>query len=74
VAPVVVVRRSGRPGCIRSIGAVRSSAWTWDFASTHSTIAFCGGAMYRPTTSVTFPTSSGVGGELERLDPPRLHP
>jgi hypothetical protein len=53
------VRRSGRPGCIGSIGAVRSSAWTWDFASTQSTIAFCGGTMYRPTTSVTFPTSSG---------------
>jgi len=31
-------RRRGR------IGAVRSSAWTWLFSSTHSTIAFSGGS------------------------------
>jgi hypothetical protein len=41
------VRRSGRPGCIGSIGAVRSNAWIWDFSSTHSTIAFYGGAAGR---------------------------
>lgn len=28
-------------------------------SSMQSTIAFCGGARYKPTTSVTFPTSSG---------------
>ncbi len=31
----------------------------WDFSSTHNTIAFSGGHKYKPTTSVTFPTSSG---------------
>ena len=27
---------------------MRSSAWIWDFSSTHSTIAFSGGARYKP--------------------------
>src|SRR4029077_7087484 len=30
-----------------------------DFSSTHSTIAFSGGARYSPQMSVTLPTSSG---------------
>jgi hypothetical protein len=47
------------PGCIGSIGAVRSNAWIWLFSSMHSTIAFSGGARYNPTMSVTFATSSG---------------
>ena len=38
---------------------MRSRAWIWDFSSTHSTIAFSGGARYSPQMSVTFPTSSG---------------
>lgn len=53
------MRFSASPTRIGSIGAVRSSAWIWDFSSTQSTIAFSGGATYRPTTSVTFATSSG---------------
>ncbi len=53
------MRRAGSPGCIGSIGAVRSSAWICDFSSTHSTIAFSGGARYSPTTSVTLATNSG---------------
>ncbi len=44
---------------VRNIFCVRSSAWIWDFSSTHNTIAFSGGAKYRPTTSVTFAISSG---------------
>ena len=39
VADVVVGAPAGSPGIIGSIGAVRSSAWIWDFSSTHSTIA-----------------------------------
>jgi hypothetical protein len=31
-------------GCMGSIGAVRSSAWIWDFSSMQSTTAFSGGA------------------------------
>lgn len=46
-AVVVVVVKSGarsRPSCMGRIGTVRSRAWVWDFSSTHSTIAFYGGA------------------------------
>lgn len=32
------------PGCIGSIGAVRSNAWICDFSSMHKTVAFSGGA------------------------------
>jgi hypothetical protein len=53
-----------------SIGAVRSRAWIWDFSSTHSTTAFCGGARYRPTTSVTLATSSG---SVENLNVSERH-
>ena len=63
------VRRSIPPGCMGSIGAVRSRAWIWDFSSTHSTTALSGGARYRPTTSVTLPTSSG---SVEYLKVPDL--
>src|SRR5215217_1705558 len=47
------VRRSGSPGIIGSTGAERSSAWIWDFSSTHNTSAFSGGSRYNPTTSRT---------------------
>lgn len=36
----------------------------------HSTTAFCGGARYRPTTSVTLPTNSG---SVENLNVSDLH-
>ena len=36
-------RAAGVPGSIGRIGAVRSSAWIWDFSSTHSTTARSGG-------------------------------
>jgi hypothetical protein len=32
-----------QPGRNGSIGAVRSRAWIWDFSSTLTTTAFCGG-------------------------------
>ena len=50
---------SGSPGRSGRIGAVRSSAWIWDFSSTHSTTAFSGGSRYSPTTSRTLASSSG---------------
>ena len=39
-----------------------------DFSSTHSTIAFSGGARYSPTMSVTFATSSGSVENLNVSD------
>ena len=52
-------RCSIRPSAMGGIGTVRSKTWIWDLSSTPSTIAFSGGARYRPQTSVTLPTSSG---------------
>src|SRR6266446_5367899 len=43
-----------RPFFIGSDGWVRSSAWIWDFSSTHSTTALSGGFRYSPTTSMSF--------------------
>ena len=51
-----------RPFFIGSDGWVRSSAWTEDFSSMHSTIACSGGFRYNPTTSISF--SSNVGSLL----------
>src|SRR6516225_9883552 len=48
-----------RPFFIGSDGCDRSSAWTWDFSSMHSTIAFSGGLRYSPTTSVSFSSNAG---------------
>jgi len=42
--PGVPERRSIRCGAIGRTGAVRSSAWIWDFSSTHRTIASVGGS------------------------------
>ena len=67
VPDVVVGARSSDAGCIGSIGAVRSSAWIWDFSSTHNTIAFSGGSRYSPTTSMTLATSSGSVENLNDL-------
>jgi transposase len=64
------VWRSGMPGRIGSIGAVRSRAWTWDFSSTDSTIAFSGGLRYSPTTSRTLASSSG---SVENLNVSHRH-
>jgi hypothetical protein len=47
------------PGSGGNKGWVRSRAWTWDFSSTHRTIARSGGLKYRPTTSRTFSTNKG---------------
>ena len=47
------------PGSIGNTGWERSSAWIWDFSSTHSTTARSGGLWYSPTTSTTFSTNSG---------------
>src|SRR5438445_11921574 len=52
------------PGASGRIGAVRFSACTWLFSSTHSTIARSGGFIYNPTMSRTFSTN---GGSLENL-------
>jgi len=69
--PLVVMGAPfGQPGCIGNIGAVRSNAWIWDFSSTHSTIAFSGGARYNPTTSVTLATS---WGSVENLNVSTRH-
>src|ERR1039458_8332087 len=54
------------PGIIGSTGWDRSSAWIWDFSSTHSTTALSGGLWYRPTTSTTFSMNSG---SVEILNP-----
>jgi hypothetical protein len=59
VPDVVVVRFSGSSGRSGRIGAVRSKAWTCDFSSTESTIAFSGGCRYRSTTSLTLASSCG---------------
>jgi glyoxylate carboligase len=53
------VARSGVPGSIGKIGAVRSRAWIWDFSSTQSTTARSGGLRYTPTTSLTLATTCG---------------
>ena len=53
------VRRSGMPGIIGSTGWERSSAWIWDFSSTHSTKARSGGLKYNPTMSRTLSMNSG---------------
>src|SRR5678815_856552 len=47
------------PGIIGSTGWERSSAWIWDFSSTHNTTAASGGSRYRPTTSYTLSTNNG---------------
>ena len=44
VALVVVGGLLGQAGPDGRIGWVRLSAWIWDFSSTQSTIAFCGGS------------------------------
>ena len=62
------------PGCIGSVFWVRSSAWIWDFSSTHSTTAFSGGCQVQPDHVGDLGDQLGVGGELERLGPPRLDP
>jgi hypothetical protein len=66
-------RCSISPRCRGGIGWVRSSAWIWDFSSTHSTTAFSGRARSRPSTSVTLPTSSGSVENPERLVPSAAH-
>ena len=43
VALVVVASPAGWPGRIGSMGWLRSSAWIWDFSSTHRTMAWSGG-------------------------------
>ncbi len=47
------------PGRSGRIGAVGSSAWIWDFSSTLTTTALCGGFRYSPTTSRILASSSG---------------
>src|SRR6266567_689426 len=42
-----------------SIGCDLSNAWTCDFSSAHSTMAFSGGSIYNPTISVIFASSCG---------------
>ena len=54
--------------------AERSSAWIWDFSSTHSTSACSGGSRYSPTTSRTLSMNSGSVRQLERLGQVRLEP
>ena len=51
VALVVVGHGAATPFFSGSPGCVRSSAWIWDFSSTHSTSALSGGLRYSPTTS-----------------------
>src|SRR5947209_9838098 len=68
VATVVIGLFSGIPGRIGSIGAVRSSAWIWDFSSTESTTALSGGFRYKPTTSRTLASSSGSVENLNVSD------
>src|SRR6266568_857371 len=53
------------PGSIGSTGCERSSAWIWDFSSTHSTTACSGGLWYSPTTSTTLSTNSGSVDSLK---------
>src|ERR1700747_2167705 len=53
------VTRAGVVGSMGRQGAVRSRAWICDFSSTHSTRAFSGGLMYRPTTSRTLSMNCG---------------
>ena len=59
------MRRSGVPGTSGSTGEVRSSAWIWDFSSTHSTTAASGGLRYNPTMSRTLSMNSGSGDSLK---------
>ena len=53
-----------QPGAHNRIGAVRSSACTWVFSSTHTTTALTGGFRYNPTTSRTLASNSGSVGNL----------
>ncbi len=52
---------------------VRSKAWIWLFSSTLSTIAFSGGFRCSPGHVDDLGPHLRVGGEPERLRPPRLH-
>lgn len=74
VAGGVVGWRSGIPTCICNVGAIRSSSWIWDFSSAQSTIAFSGGFMQEPEDVGDVAGQFRIGGELERLRQPRLHP
>lgn len=44
---------------------MRSTAWIWDFSSTHSTTARSGGCRYSPTTSRILATSAGSEENLK---------
>ena len=73
------VRGDAHAGFGGRAGETRHSSEWWRAparpdSSTHSTTAFSGGSRYSPTTSRTLASSSRVGGELERLGPPRLQP
>ena len=55
---------AARPRLSGSDGWVRSRAWHWDFSSTHSTTAFCGGSKYSPTTSTSLASKRGSTDSL----------
>jgi len=61
----VWVRRSATPGAIGKSGCARSSAWIWDFSSTHRMIARFGGDGYNRTISCTLSTNSGAVDSLK---------
>jgi hypothetical protein len=44
---------------------VRSSAWIWDFSSTHNTSARSGGSRYNPTTSRTLSMNWGSADSFQ---------
>jgi hypothetical protein len=59
MAGVVMGGPLGVPGSSGSTGAVRSSACTWVFSSTHRTRAAWGGLRYSPTMSRTLSMNCG---------------
>jgi hypothetical protein len=59
VPDIIVGAPLGQPRAQRQGGAVRSSAWIWDFSSTQSMTAPAGGSRYRAHRSVTLASSSG---------------
>jgi hypothetical protein len=56
----VVAAPLGLAGSSGSTGAVRSSAWSWDCSSTHSTTAASGGLRYSPPMSRTLQMNCGA--------------
>ena len=74
VPDVVVGAFSGTTGCIGSVFAVPSNAWIWRLLLHTQHYRVLRRCQIQPDDVGDLRDQLGVGGELERLRPPRLHP